>query len=139
MESITARVWLNGIRQWGTFVLTRPERLGTDYAFASLDVNGVRYTRSNADELGFSQWVYLVIPGAFDVALEGKRVHDRKKRRNNRGYMRSSHAVFVVDASVGQLRWNLDVNYLVSACCGSGFRVQPRQLTIVFFYVKDTN
>ena len=113
-------LWLNGTGQQAVIKLSRQK--GCDFVLDSLVLCGAEYKLEDSD--GFSQWVYLVSPAAYRMALSGTRWSGQDVR-----YLCRSHATLSADSSL--LHWSITVNYLVSTCGASGIGMVKKDFDIV--------
>jgi hypothetical protein len=101
----------------------RDENEAWDPVFKSLWLDGIEYTQ--VENLGgFSQWIYLVYPEAFALALKGTTWEG-----TGVGYVCKEVSV---QASMGRVEWEICVNYIVSAFSGDGIELVQRPIKLVF-------
>lgn len=104
------RVFLQGIERFAEAELARDPATG-DFTLDSFTLGRTRYECHGGS---FSQWLYLVHPPAFRVAVQEP------------AYILRQHARFEHPCIV----WVLTVNYLVSSCDPAGVRVEPRRVVL---------
>jgi hypothetical protein len=119
-STVTARLFLNGLDVYGEFTLLRCKDSG-DYMFESLKINNTVFTRLEHECL--LQWIYLLSPEAFQMALEGT-----CWQRGCLSFVNKSCAV----QDDTRIYWNLTVNHLLAASSATGIEICPRELRLEF-------
>ena len=112
---LLCRVFVEGIKCFAEAEL-RNDALTGDYRLESLTMDGTRYACLDH----FSQWLYLMHPGSFHMAVGGE----------GSAYILEQHAKRVERSRLGV--WTLRVNYLVGACNPVGVRVEPMRIVLRF-------
>ncbi len=106
----------------GLFTL-RDNNEAWDPVFQSLLLDGIEYTRVE-NPGSFSQWMYLVFPDAFALALKGTKWEGRGLR-----YVCEETSV---RTSTGRVEWTIRVNYIVSAFNWDGIELVQRPVKLIF-------
>jgi len=107
------RVFLEGIKSFANVELWNDTLTG-DFTLEHLTIDGTRYECMDQ----FSQWLYLVHPAAFHMAVG----------ESASAYILHQHA----RVEHSRLVWKLKVNYLVSSCDPMGVGVKPMRVVLRF-------
>jgi hypothetical protein len=119
-STVSARLFLNGLDTYGEITLLRCRDSG-DYMFGSLMINNMLFTKLKHECP--LQWIYLVSPEAFQMALEGT-----CWQRGGLSFVNKSCAV----QADTRIYWDLTVNQLIAASSATGIEICPRELKLEF-------
>lgn len=112
-----SRIWMSGDEKC---CVVKVCKVSTgDFMFESMTLDHIQYRLVNAG--GFRQWIYLVCPEAFQMALNGTCWQDKHVQ-----FMLKSNAV----VSGLELRWSITVNYLFCTCCAVGIRIKQMDFVL---------
>lgn len=123
-QVITQGIKLRGIGSHLIFTIQPPSASSPDFTFGSMCLNGEEYRLCpRASQPHFTQWVYLLYPQAFRVAVG---------REGGEPYVLKSRAAFTRGPVDSTLVWTLTVDHVVADCTPSGVASEPREFTLVF-------
>jgi hypothetical protein len=108
---MNGEVWVENLGQRAKITLGRGET--GDFVFTSLQM-GENWFTCSENPLEFAQWVYLVSPVAFRMALEGTKYDPSTK------FVVCQTAKVTGSQPVLRFEWELTVQYLLCSCDGGG-------------------
>jgi hypothetical protein len=108
---MNGEVWVENLGRHAKITMERGEN--GDFVFKSLQLGENRFTRCE-NPLKFAQWVYLVSPVAFRMALEGTKYDPSTK------FVVCQIAKVTGVKPVIRFEWELTVQYLLCSCDGGG-------------------
>jgi hypothetical protein len=120
---MNGEVWVENLGRHAKITMERGEN--GDFVFESLQL-GENWFTCCENPLKFAQWVYLVSPVAFRMALEGTKYDPSTK------FVVCQTAKVTGVQPVIRFEWELTVQYLLCSCDGGGVEAEIRRFPLVF-------